>query len=123
MTTQTTRAVSQFSDHARDVVRNMQEEARSFGHTAIGPEHLLLALQRDTDCMAARVLSAMNVDQANVRIAIETIAGRSDAKPGGELGLTARNKRVIELAFEEAGRLSSPALATEHLLLGIFLDG
>ena len=41
----------------------------------------------------------------------------------GEIGLTPRAKRVIELAVDEARRLNHHYIGTEHLLLGLVREG
>ena len=41
----------------------------------------------------------------------------------GEIGLTPRAKKVIELAVDEARRLGHNYIGTEHLLLGLVREG
>ena len=41
----------------------------------------------------------------------------------GEIGLTPRAKKVIELAVDEARRLNHNYIGTEHLLLGLVREG
>src|SRR5262249_40349458 len=41
----------------------------------------------------------------------------------GEIGLTPRAKKVIELAVDEARRLNHGYIGTEHLLLGLVREG
>jgi ATP-dependent Clp protease ATP-binding subunit ClpC len=73
--------------------------------------------------VAARVLENMNVELAKVRTAVEFIIGRGDRPVVGEVGLTPRAKRVIELAIDEARRLGHNYIGTEHLLLGLVREG
>src|SRR5207248_712923 len=42
---------------------------------------------------------------------------------GGEVGLTPRAKKVIELSVDEARRLDHHPVGTEHLLLGLIREG
>ncbi|MSQ10879.1 MAG: ATP-dependent Clp protease ATP-binding subunit, partial [Dehalococcoidia bacterium] len=49
--------------------------------------------------------------------------GRGDRPPTGEVGLTPRAKKVIELAVDEARRLNHHYIGTEHLLLGLVREG
>jgi ATP-dependent Clp protease ATP-binding subunit ClpC len=65
----------------------------------------------------------MNVELAKVRTAVEFIIGRGDRPVVGEVGLTPRAKRVIELAIDEARRLGHNYIGTEHLLLGLVREG
>ncbi len=87
-----------FSERARKVLTQAQEEAQRFNHNYIGTEHLLLGLVREGDGVAAKVLSNLGVELNKVRSAVEFIIGRGDRATTGEIGLTPRAKKVIELA-------------------------
>ena len=112
-----------FTDRARKVLTLAQDEAQRFNHNYIGTEHLLLGLVREGEGVAARVLENMNVELAKVRTAVEFIIGRGDRPVVGEVGLTPRAKRVIELAIDEARRQGHNYIGTEHLLLGLVREG
>ncbi|MDQ3541320.1 MAG: ATP-dependent Clp protease ATP-binding subunit [Chloroflexota bacterium] len=112
-----------FTDRARKVLTLAQEEAQRFNHNYIGTEHLLLGLVREGDGVAAKVLSNMGVQLPRVRSAVEFIIGRGDTMVMGEIGLTPRAKKVIELAVDEARRLNHHYIGTEHLLLGLVREG
>ncbi len=112
-----------FTDRARKVLTLAQDEAQRFNHNYIGTEHLLLGLVREGEGVAARVLENMNVELSKVRQAVEFIIGRGERPVVGEVGLTPRAKRVIELAIDEARRLGHNSIGTEHLLLGLVREG
>ena len=112
-----------FTDRARKVLTLAQDEAQRFNHNYIGTEHLLLGLVREGEGVAARVLENMNVELSKVRTAVEFIIGRGDRPVVGDVGLTPRAKRVIELAIDEARRLGHNYIGTEHLLLGLVREG
>jgi len=98
-----------FTERARKVLTLAQEEAHRFNHNYIGTEHLLLGLVREGDGVAARVLSNMGVQLPKVRSAVEFIIGRGDSMIVGEIGLTPRAKKVIELAVDR-GPPAQPSL-------------
>ncbi|MGH2447612.1 MAG: ATP-dependent Clp protease ATP-binding subunit, partial [Chloroflexota bacterium] len=112
-----------FTERARKVLTLAQEEAQRFNHSYIGTEHLLLGLVREGEGVAAKVLSNLGVELTKVRSAVEFIIGRGDRPPTGEIGLTPRAKKVIELAVDEARRLGHHYIGTEHLLLGLIREG
>ena len=112
-----------FTERARKVLSLAQEEAQRFQHNYIGTEHLLLGLVREGDGVAARVLESMGVELYKVRQSVEFIIGRGDRIVLGEIGLTPRAKKVIELAVDEARRLNHHYIGTEHLLLGLVREG
>src|SRR5947209_12830950 len=90
-----------FTERARKVLSLAQEEAQRFQHNYIGTEHLLLGLVRLNEGTAIKVLNDLGVDVSKVRAAIEHIIGRGDRIVLGEIGLTPRAKKVIELAVDE----------------------
>ena len=112
-----------FSERARRVLSLAQEEAQRFNHNYIGTEHILLGLVRETEGVAARVLSSLSVDLSKVRSAVEFIIGRGDKPAQGEIGLTPRAKKVVELAVDEARRMNHTYIGTEHLLIGLLREG
>ena len=82
-----------------------------------------MGLVRESEGVAARVLSSLGVDLNKVRSSVEFIIGKGDKPTQGEIGLTPRAKKVIELAVDEARRMSHSYIGTEHLLIGLLREG
>ena len=118
-----TNRFEKFSERARRVLSLAQEEAQRFNHNYIGTEHILLGLVRETEGVAARVLSNLGVELGKVRSAVEFIIGKGERNTPGEIGLTPRAKKVIELAVDEARRLNHHYIGTEHILIGLMREG
>jgi ATP-dependent Clp protease ATP-binding subunit ClpC len=112
-----------FTERARKVLSLAQEEAQRLRHNYIGTEHLLLGLLREGEGVAAKVLNNLGVDLKEARNTVEAIIGRGNRVVLGEIGLTPRAKKVIELAVDEARRLNHHYIGTEHLLLGLVREG
>lgn len=112
-----------FTEPAKRVLSLAQEEAHRFNHTYIGTEHLLLGLVRERDGAAAKVLKRLGVKPDDARRAVEHIIGHGDRIVLGEIGLTPRSKKVIELAVDESRRMGHRYIGTEHLLLGLVREG
>jgi len=112
-----------FTERARRVLTLSQEEAQRFNHNYIGTEHILLGLIREGDGVAAKVLISIGLDLDRIRQTVESSMGRGERTVSGEVGLTPRAKRVIELAVDEARRLHHNYIGTEHLLLGLLREG
>ena len=112
-----------FSERARRVLSLANEEAQRFNHSYISTEHILLGLVRETDGVAAKVLTNLGVELTKVRSAVEFIIGRGERAATGEKGLTPRTKKVVELAVDEARRLNHHYIGTEHLLIGLLREG
>lgn len=112
-----------FDKRAGKVLSLAQEEAQRFQHNYIGTEHLLLGLVREGEGVAANVLANLGVELNNVRSAVAFIRGRGDRMVLGEISLTPRAKKVMELAVDEAHRLNHAPIGTGHLLLGLVREG
>ena len=112
-----------FSERARRVLSLAQEEAQHFNHNYIGTEHVLLGLVREPEGVGTRVLVSLGVDLSKVRSAVEFIIGRGEKQTSGDVGLTPRAKKVIELAVDEARQMSHHYIGTEHLLIGLLREG
>ena len=112
-----------FTERARKVLSLAQDEAQRFNHNYIGTEHLLLGLVREGDGIAAKALMNLGVELEEVRRNVEFIVGRGDRIVLGEIGLTPRAKKVMELAVDEARRMNHHYVGTEHLLLGLIREG
>jgi ATP-dependent Clp protease ATP-binding subunit ClpC len=115
--------LDKFTERAKKVLVYAQDEATRFNHNYIGTEHLLLGLLREGDGIAAKVLGNLGVELNKVRSAVEFIIGRGERMVVGDINLTPRAKRVIELAVVEARRLGHNYIGTEHLLLGLVREG
>ncbi|MDQ6643271.1 MAG: hypothetical protein M3Y76_02355 [Chloroflexota bacterium] len=101
----------------------VQEEAQRFQHSYIGTEHLLLGLVREGEGVATQVLSNLGIQVDQVYHSVEAIIGHGGHIVSGEVGLTPRAKKVIELAVDEARRLNHRFIGTEHLLVGLVREG
>lgn len=113
-----------FTPRARQVIILARKEADRFNHDYIGTEHLLLGLVRLGQGVAMEVLREMGIDFETLRIEVEKAVGSGpDTKVGGEVPLTPKAKRVLELAMQEARKLQHSYIGTEHLLLGLIEEG
>jgi ClpA/ClpB-like protein len=112
-----------FTERAKKVLTFAQEEAERSQHSYIGTEHLLLGLFREREGLAAIVLDNLGVDIEMVRTTIEAVLGRNERIIIQQIIPTSRVKKVIELSFNEARRLGHDYVGTEHLLLGLLLEG
>jgi ATP-dependent Clp protease ATP-binding subunit ClpC len=109
-----------FTERARQVMVLAQDEARALKHNYVGTEHLLLGLLREEEGLAARVLESLDVTVEEVRAQVARIIGQGDEEvTSGQMPLTPRTKRVLELALRESQSLGHEYIGTEHILLGL----
>ena len=100
-----------------------QEEARALRHGYIGTEHLLLGLMRE-DGRAATTLGSHGVALEPAREWISARIGVGDEEPSaGQLPLTPRLKKILEMSRDEAETLGHHAIGTQHLLIALLHEG
>lgn len=114
---------SYLTKRARKVLWLAREEAQLLQHHYIGTEHLLLGLLSEGKGIAAKVLNEVGVTPDKSRWTVEYIIGRGDKVVSGEIGLTPRAAKVMALAASEAERLHHQFIGTEHVLLGLLVEG
>jgi ATP-dependent Clp protease ATP-binding subunit ClpA len=113
-----------FDDGAKRVLSWAQDEAIRQNHNYIGTEHLLAALLRDGNGVAARALQSLGLDLIKVRSALEFMIGRGEHPTSpSDITLSPRTKKVIELAIDESRRMRQKHVGPEHILLGIAREG
>jgi ATP-dependent Clp protease ATP-binding subunit ClpC len=96
-----------------------QEEAKTLGHRHIGTEHLLLALTRDPEFAAYKLLEQMAAVPATVRDQVVQVLVPGPEVGPGALTLTPRARLALELAHRASTRIGVPQTGTEHLLIGL----
>jgi ATP-dependent Clp protease ATP-binding subunit ClpC len=95
-------------------------EAQQAGSAYIEPEHLLLGLTHDADSKANQLFSLA----AHVGSFRRQLKSHASAKSSTSVDLPLSNagKRVLAYTAEEADRLTSKPIGTEHLLLGLLRE-
>ena len=88
---------------------------KRMGHKIIGTEHILLALTEEGEGIAAKALVQLGLDPDKIRAKITHITG-VNPPVSGEVGLSPRVKKVIQLATEESQRQGVNYIGTEHIL-------
>jgi ATP-dependent Clp protease ATP-binding subunit ClpC len=116
-----------FTERAQDAAARTYEILQRYGHNQVDTEHLLLALLEQPDGVIPQILEKLTVDVNGMRNRLDDIlrASPKAAIYGGGTGqvfITPRVKRVIDLANEEANRLKDEYISTEHLFLAIMSE-
>ncbi|MGI8910754.1 MAG: Clp protease N-terminal domain-containing protein, partial [Rubrobacteraceae bacterium] len=97
-----------FTPRSKKVLELALREALQLGHNYIGTEHILLGLVRESEGVAARVLSNLDVDPDKVRREVVRMlgGGRSGRGRGGEAagGRGAEAKRPKTRQLDQYGR-------------------
>lgn len=114
-----------FTEKARQAIQNSRDAAQQLGHSYVGTEHLLLGLARVTDSVAAKALEMQNVTAAGIEKELEntTSAAGTPTMGGSEpQDLTPRTKRIFEQSQQEAMRMKTNYVGTEHLLVAMLKE-
>ena len=69
-----------YTPRAQGILQNAVDEAHQFGSDRAGTEHILLALLKDVECVATRLLHTMNVNLQKLYSKIMDIMGVTDEK-------------------------------------------
>ena len=113
-----------FSKHAVDALNAASSCARQFGHDHIGAEHIFLSILAIPACQAAQRLVALGFALEDLTESMkQMISGNSDGlMQRGQLPLTARTKKIIDMAAIEAGG-PDKIIDTVHLVLAMLREG
>jgi ATP-dependent Clp protease ATP-binding subunit ClpC len=110
-----------YSEPARRVIFYSRYMASQAGSPEIETEHLLLGLLRADMALARRFLGSPWAAEEVWR-EMERKKPPRAIPCGVDLPLSTESKRVLFLAAEEADRLPSKKIRTDHLLLGLLRD-
>ncbi|MBZ0276381.1 MAG: AAA family ATPase [Anaerolineae bacterium] len=116
-----------FTERAQDAAARAYEILQRYGHNQVDTEHLLLALLEQPDGVIPQILERMSVDVNVIRARLDEIlrASPKAAIYGGGTGqvfITPRVKRIVDLANDEANRLRDEYISTEHIFLAIISE-
>jgi ATP-dependent Clp protease ATP-binding subunit ClpC len=113
-----------FTERAQDAATRSYEILQRYGHNQVDTEHMLLALLEQPEGVVLTILERLGADASLLRAKLDDIL-RASPKASiygggtGQVFITPRVKRVIDLANEEANRLRDEYISTEHIFLAI----
>ncbi len=116
-----------FTERAQEVAQRAAEIIQRYGHTQIDTEHILLALLEQPHGVVPQILQRLEVDTEALIARLDTMlrtTTRAHIFAGGigQIFITPRVKRIIDLANEEANRFQDEFISTEHIFLAILTE-
>ncbi|MBI5929680.1 MAG: AAA family ATPase [Chloroflexi bacterium] len=116
-----------FTERAQDAAARAYEILQRYGHNQVDTEHILLALLEQPDGVIPAMLEKMTIEVEPLRYKLDEVlkqTPRSGIYGGGtgQVFITPRVKRIIDLANEEANRLRDEYISTEHIFLAILTE-
>ena len=113
-----------FSAQAQQMLAFARKEAARLYHNFVGTEHLLLGLIHLGQGKGFSILKRLNIDPEAVRSEIKKqVGGGPEQKVIGNIPYTPRLKKVLALASKEATAMNHSYVGTEHILLGLLMEG
>ena len=116
-----------FTERAQEAAQRAAEIIQRYGHNQIDTEHILLALIEQPQGVITQILEILKVDTNALTERLDYIL-RTSPKANifgggaGQIFITPRVKRIIDLANEEANRLKDEYISTEHIFLAILTE-
>lgn len=113
-----------FTERAQEAAQHAAKIIQRYSHNQIDTEHILLALIEQPQGAITQILNQLNVDPDAVTERLDYIL-RTSPKANifgggaGQIFITPRVKRIIDLANKEANRLKDEYISTEHIFLAI----
>ena len=114
----------QLSERVDQVVKLAHKIARSYDQEYVGTEHLLLAIGEEGTGIGAHILQAHGATYEKLKGEVDKLIQDSleDTWVFGRLPGSPHFRNVIALAIEEARKLKTKEVCTEHLLLALLLE-
>ncbi|HEX6305482.1 MAG TPA: AAA family ATPase [Anaerolineales bacterium] len=116
-----------FTERAQEAAQRAAEIIQRYGHNQIDTEHILLALIEQPQGVIPQILEYLKVDANALTERLDYIL-RTSPKANifgggaGQIFITPRVKRIIDLANEEANRLKDEYISTEHIFLAVLSE-
>jgi ATP-dependent Clp protease ATP-binding subunit ClpB len=120
--------MNRLTEKSQEALQQAQSVALRYGHTEVDGEHLLLALLDQPEGLVPRLLRQFDVNVDALRAAVESDLQRRPRVTGpgaapGQVFLSQRLARVLDVAEREAQRLKDEYVSVEHLLLALAEEG
>jgi len=117
-----------FTERAQEAAQRAAEIIQRYGHNQIDTEHILLALIEQPGGVIPQILQNLNINAPQLSERLDQtlrMSPKANIFGGGGAGqifITPRVKRIIDLANEEANRLKDEYISTEHIFLAILSE-
>ena len=117
--------LDRFTERAQDAAQRAVEIMARYGHTQVDTEHILMALIEQPEGVIPQILDRLGVEADKLRDRLDDQL-KASPKAGiygsggvGQVFITPRVKRVLDLANDEASGLKDDYISTEHIFLAV----
>lgn len=112
----------EFTRQAEEVLQIASDLAKKWMHPYVGTEHLLLALCKEFTGVAGQVLADHHVIEDKVAKIIEELITSVQGEKKRKINMSPRLEFLLDNAEQEAVKLHSNKIGTEHMLLAMIRD-
>ena len=114
---------AKFTRQAKAVLQIAESAARSWKHSYIGTEHILVGLLDEQEGTAGKILEEFGVDREKLESLITKLIAPSGVLVAEKsAGYSPRAQKVREQAVKEAEKQKEDLAGTEHLLLAMLKE-
>ena len=99
-------SILDYTPRAKYVVEMSSQEAVRMGASAVGTEHVLIALLRETDTLAVKIMTGLGVNIQTLYEDIMLMLGESEAQPAGAKGMNDNPEKEEKSATETLEKFS-----------------
>lgn len=113
--------LNKFTQKAQEAILEAQSLAVRYNHSQIEPDHLLLALLRQSEGIVPQIVQKLEANPREIALSLE---GQLNKKPkirgaAAQVGMSRALRRVLDEAEQSAQRMRDEYASTEHLLLAL----
>ena len=108
-----------FNEKAIKVMTDAQNEALSFKHAKLTPEHVFLAILNQKSGIASKFLKATGMTYDFVRLELEKLNFEKNLKVQTILPFSEDLKHVLKIAWDKSIEMQNNSILPEHLFLAI----
>lgn len=114
--------LGKFTQKAQMSIKNAENAAMELSHGYVGTEHLLLGLLSVKDGVANKSMERQGVTTELVIKKMEEMLDGQNTMSNNPRDFTPRSKKILEMSVQEALKMGTGYIGTEHILLALMKE-
>lgn len=114
--------LGKFTQRAQMSIKNAENAAIELSHGYVGTEHLLLGLLSVKDGVASKSMERQGVTTELVTKKMTEMLDGQNAISNSPRDFTPRSKKILEMSIQEALKMGTGYIGTEHILLALIKE-
>ncbi|WP_022666967.1 ATP-dependent chaperone ClpB [Desulfospira joergensenii] len=105
---------------SQELVQSAHDLAQKLNHPTIDPIHFLKAILKDDQGVADAILKKIGVSLPDLNRSVDDSLGKKPRVTGEtDLYISRESKKMLDLAFDEAGKMKDQYVSLEHVFLAL----